>query len=148
MEIAVLQLALRSGNIRQSAHGTGAPGRSLPGAAHRTARGTRTELSLAHKRWSQGETGKTVLDGDVVRVEFSNDHADGITTEFYDSLALNLQPQGSLLALYQSWIDAVQALRAARGYRELLDPRFQGQGDGSCFGLARVRSKSNRGFPN
>ena len=32
-------------------------------------RASALDLSLAHKRWSQGEAGKTVLDGDVVAAE-------------------------------------------------------------------------------
>lgn len=113
LEIAVLQLALRSGSsadrLTELVH------RAVPYPVLLIEQlEDTTELSLAHKRWSQGETGKTVLDGDVVTAEFSNYHTDGITTEFYHSLALNLQPQGSLMAIYQSWIDVVQALRAAR----------------------------------
>ena len=72
------------------------------------------ELSLAHKRWSQVEIDKTVLDGDVVATGMISDYADDTNTAFCDSLAMSRQPHGSLLALYQGWIDAVQALRAAR----------------------------------
>ena len=39
LEIAVLQLALRSGASRRSNHRTGTPGSSLSGAAHRAAGG-------------------------------------------------------------------------------------------------------------
>ena len=113
LEIAVLQLALRSGvsadRITESVH------RAVPYPVLLIERqGGTTNFSLAHKRWSQGETGKTVIDGDVVTVSINNDHADGITTAFCDFLAITSQPHGSLLALYQGWIDAVQALRAAR----------------------------------
>lgn len=113
LEIAVLHLALRSGSstdrITELVH------RAVPYPVLLIERlGNTTKLSLAHKRWSQGETGKTVLDGEVVTAEISNGHADGINTAFCDTLALAGQPRGSLLALYQGWIDAVQALRAAR----------------------------------
>ena len=112
LEIAVLQLALRSGasadRITELVH------RAVPYPLLLIERqGDEMELSLAHKRWSQGETGKTVLDGTVVTADFSNGYADDITAAFCDSLALTLQPLGSLLAVYQGWIDAVQALRAA-----------------------------------
>ena len=113
LEITVLQLILRSGasadRITKLVH------RAVPYPLLLIERqGNTTNLSLAHKRWSQGETGRTVLDGDVVVVEFSNGHTDGIAAAFYDSLAISRQPHWSLLALYQGWIDAVQALRAAR----------------------------------
>ena len=61
LEIAVLKLTLR----------TGAPTERLTKLVHRAVpypvlliawQGDASELSLAHKRWSQGEAGKTVLD--------------------------------------------------------------------------------------
>ena len=33
-------------------------------------------ISLAHKRWSQGEAAKTVIDGDVTKVEWADGHDD------------------------------------------------------------------------
>ncbi len=72
------------------------------------------ELSLVHKRWSQSETGKTVLDGDLVKAVVSNDRADRFAAAFRDSLAITRQPRTSLHEIYQGWIDAVLALRAAR----------------------------------
>ena len=113
LEIAVLQLTLRSGaraaRLIELVH------RAVPYPVLLIARqGDTTELSLAHKRWSQGETGKTVVDGDVVTAEMDNCRAGRIATAFCESLAITRQPRGSLHALYQAWIDAVQALRAAR----------------------------------
>ena len=113
LEIAVLQLTLRSrgraARLIELVH------RAIPYPVLLIARqGDATELSLAHKRWSQGETGKTVLDGDVVTVDVGNGCTHRITTLFCDSLAITRQPRASLHALYQAWIDAVQALRAAR----------------------------------
>ena len=113
LEIAVLQLTLRSGT--RAARLTELVHRAVPYPVLLIARqGDTTELSLAHKRWSQGEAGKTVLDGDVVTADMGNGCADRIITAFCDSLAITRQPRGSLHALYQAWIDAVQALRAAR----------------------------------
>ena len=68
-------------------------------------------LSLAHKRWAQNEAGKVVLDGDVITVEVSGD----LTHEhpFMQTLALARQPQATLLALYQGWLDCLTALQAA-----------------------------------
>ena len=113
LEIAVLQLTLRSGGrvarLIELVH------RAVPYPVLLIARqGDTTELSLAHKRWSQGEAGKTVLDGDVVTAEMDNGHAGRITAAFCDSLAITRQPRACLHTLYQAWIDAVQALRAAR----------------------------------
>ena len=113
LEIAVLQLTLRSGS--RAARLIELVHRAIPYPVLLIARqGDATELSLAHKRWSQGETGKTVLEGDVVTVALDNGCADKITTAFCDSLAITRRPRASLHALYQAWMDAVQALCAAR----------------------------------
>ena len=71
-------------------------------------------LSLAHKRWSQSDTDRTVLDGDLVTATMSNGLTDGFAAAFCDSLAIKRQPRTSLHTLYQGWIDAVLALHAAR----------------------------------
>jgi len=71
-------------------------------------------LSLAHKRWSQGEEGKTVLDGEVIAARLWEERVDELTNTFCDALAISRQPRTTLYALYQGWIDAAQALRAAR----------------------------------
>ena len=112
LEIAVLQLTLRSGaravRLIELVH------RAVPYPVLLIARqGDATQLSLAHKRWSQGETGKTVLDGDVVTADVDNACADRISAAFWDSLTITRRPHASLHALYQAWMDAVQALRAA-----------------------------------
>lgn len=73
----------------------------------------RVNLSLAHKRWSQGEAGKTVLEGESVAVDCSSDgdvHGPALAA----ALGLGRQPQASLLTLYQGWIDALLAFEAAR----------------------------------
>jgi hypothetical protein len=70
-------------------------------------------LSVAHKRWSQGEAGKTVLDGDPVTVGAPRTGA-AHGGDFTAALALGQQPRASLLALYQGWFDTLLALEAAR----------------------------------
>jgi len=78
-----------------------------------TALGARVNLSLAHKRWSQGEAGKTVLEGDPVAVDYPEErepHGPALLA----ALALGRQPRTSLLALYQGWVDVLLALEAAR----------------------------------
>lgn len=68
-------------------------------------------LSLAHKRWSQGESGKTVLDGELAWVALTGTP---FAPELLSALALAGQSRAHLLALYQSWIDLLTALQAAR----------------------------------
>ena len=71
-------------------------------------------ISLAHKRWSQSEANKAVLDGDVLEISLGNGYADELTTAFCNALAISCQPRTTLLALYQGWINTAQALHAAR----------------------------------
>lgn len=112
LEIAVLHLALR---------GTAKLAR-LVELLHRavpypllavTALGDRASLSLAHKRRSQGEAGRTVLEGDVVAIDAPDKH-EPQASAFLAALALGRQPRDSLLALYQGWMDSLLALAAAR----------------------------------
>ena len=79
-------------------------------------------ISLAHKRWSQGEEGKTVLDGNIVATPHWNDQESEAINAFIDALAIGSQPRTTLFSLYQHWIDAVRALRAARVTGEFLLP--------------------------
>lgn len=88
-------------------------------------------LSLAHKRWAQSEADKVVLDGSPISVTLSvsaslsevnaadashPDPAEAAQAEsaFIQSLSVTRQPQATLHALYQGWVDCVQALLAAR----------------------------------
>ncbi len=112
LEIAVLQLTLRAGaraaRIAELVH------RAVPYPVLLTSpQGDATQLSLAHKRWSQGESGRTVLDGDVVTVELGNGTPVEAETAFRDALALTRKPRASLHALYQGWMHLLLALRVA-----------------------------------
>ncbi len=86
-------------------------------------------LSLAHKRWAQNEAYKVVIDGSLISVTVSaslseghaagSSHPDPAATAdaenaFIQSLSVTRQPQATLHALYQGWVDCVQALLAAR----------------------------------
>jgi hypothetical protein len=110
LEIAVLSLSLRPAGkalrLQELVH------RAIPYPVVLLARQTDIcMLSLAHKRWSQGEEGKVVLDNAIVCCEL----ADGDTrTAFLGSLALTAQPRVHLLALYEGWIDCLEAYRAAK----------------------------------
>jgi hypothetical protein len=68
-------------------------------------------LSLAHKRWSQGEAGKMVLDDAVTLCDLVEHDA---TAAFLDSLSLAVQPRSHLLDLYQGWINCLEAFQTAR----------------------------------
>ena len=72
-----------------------------------------SSVSAAHKRWSQGEADKTVLDGDVVEAIRSITPNDPLLSPFLQALTLNRQPRISLHALYQGWIDTLLAFQAA-----------------------------------
>ena len=72
-------------------------------------------LSLAHKRWSQSEADKVVVDGDVVAVALENwDSVSAIEMQFMQAIALDRQPRTTLYDLYQGWMDTLYALHAAR----------------------------------
>ncbi len=75
--------------------------------------GERIQLSLAHKRWSQGEAGKTVLDGEVAAAD-PTAASEPIRSAFLVALALGRQPRATLFALYEGWMDTLLALDAAR----------------------------------
>jgi len=71
-------------------------------------------LSLGLKRWSLGESGKTVLDGELVVVELSDKESAAHVAPLCAALALARQPRQSLVTLYQGWMDAALAFQAAR----------------------------------
>lgn len=113
LEIAVLRLALRpeakAARLVELVH------RAIPYPVLLLAENVeRPGLSAAHKRWSQGEAGKTVLDGEVVAAESQAAHDGECWHAFSDALALGRQPRTTLYALYQGWIDTLLALNASR----------------------------------
>jgi hypothetical protein len=69
-------------------------------------------LSMAHKRKAQNESGKVVLDDGVATIENAGELS--LAHPFMQSLALSRQPQLTLMALYQGWLDCLTALHAAR----------------------------------
>lgn len=74
----------------------------------------RSGLCVAHKRWSQGQAGKTVLDGEVVAIDLEPKRDGAYWPMFREALALGKQPCSTLHALYQGWLDTLHALHAAR----------------------------------
>ena len=112
LEIAVLLLTLRDGakikRLVELVH------RAIPyPVLLLTRQGAPLSLSVAHKRWSQSEAGKTVLEGDIVSVELKNEVDSLILVDFYNSLPLGRQPRTNLRDLYQGWLDSMVALHAA-----------------------------------
>jgi len=110
LEIAVLSLTLRpdakTGRLVELIH------RAIPYPLLLVAeQSDRLTLSLAHKRWSQGEMGKVVLDDAVTLCDLAQHAA---TSAFLNSLTLARQPRTHLMDLYQGWINCLEALQAAR----------------------------------
>jgi len=79
-----------------------------------TAHGDTFSLSLAHKRWSQGEKGKVVIEDVRRTAPFQPDAPTAEEAAFLASLALASQPVGDLYTVYQGWLDRVAALEAAQ----------------------------------
>jgi hypothetical protein len=112
LEIAVLRMALRAAarlaRLMELLH------RAIPYPVIAiSALGDRVNLSVAHKRWSQGEAGKIVLDDEVISVDCPGTR-EPQATAFQAALALNRQPRDSIFALYQGWMDTLLALESAR----------------------------------
>jgi len=113
LEIAVLTATLRAGakptRLIELIH------RAIPYplvlvAAH----GDTVTLSLAHKRWSQGETGKVVIEDVHRTAPFRPDAPTAEESSFLASLVLSGLPRRDLFTVYQGWLDRVAALEAAR----------------------------------
>jgi hypothetical protein len=110
LEIAVLSLSLRpaakGGRLMELVH------RAIPYPVLLLSQQPEViTLSLAHKRWSQGEAGKVVLDDAVISCQLVQHST---ASAFLQSLSLAAQPRAHLMALYQGWIDCLRAFQAAR----------------------------------
>ena len=73
-------------------------------------------LNLAHKRAAQNETGKVVLDGELVRSELlgPDNGTASVVGPLLEAMALDRQPHQDLMALYQGWMSCLTAAEAAR----------------------------------
>ena len=121
LEIVVLKLTLRGGvgaeRVTELVH------RAVPYPVLLFVwQGESVGLSLSHKRWSQGEGGKTVLDGGIIGAALGDDGGTEPPRAFVLSLALRRQPRATLYALYQGWVDTAQALNVARVTGEFAMP--------------------------
>jgi hypothetical protein len=112
LEIAILTVALRSTakptRLIELIH------RAIPYplvlvTEHRNA----VTLSLAHKRWSQGEAGRVVIEG-VRQVPLNPDAPSAEEASFLASLAISRLPARDLFALYDGLLERLSALEAAR----------------------------------
>jgi hypothetical protein len=70
-------------------------------------------LSLAHKRWSQGEAGKVVIEELHRTAAIEPEALTEPEAQFLSSLALSTLAASDLFALYQAWIDRLAGLEVA-----------------------------------
>jgi len=112
LEIAVLTATLR--DIAKASRLTELIHRAIPyPVVLVSADGGGQSLSLAHKRWSQGEAGAVVIEEVRRTGPLRPDSPAAIDASFLSSLALSGLHARDLFALYQGWIDRVIALEAA-----------------------------------
>ncbi len=76
--------------------------------------GEGTALSLAHKRRSEAEADRVVVEAVETTAPLRPDLSAPEEVAFLGSLLLAAQPRGDLLALYEGWRGCVTALAAAR----------------------------------
>ena len=93
-------------------------------------------ISVAHKRWSQGETGQIVIEDVRSAASFRPDAPTAVEAAFLGSLALAGLPRGDLFATYQGWFDRIAALEAARITGTFAVPGATEQGAALKDGLA------------
>ncbi len=149
LEIAVLRMTLR-----EPADGRAAAGGRLTELVHRAGpypvilcvdhldselSSTRVTVSAAHKRWSQAEAGRAVVDGEVVAVAWNRPPDEPFDAEM-TALSLSRQPPASMLTVYQGWIDALTAIAASRVTGELTLPASPQQAADRQVALAELES--------
>src|SRR5581483_273336 len=109
VDIAVLRANGKLGRLLELVH------RAIPyPVVLVTAQGRLLNVSFAHKRWSQGEAGKTVIEGLHRTAPFQPDAPTSEESLFLQSLALSQLPHRDLFVLYEGWIDRVSALQVAQ----------------------------------
>ena len=111
LEIAVLSLILRAG----------AKARRLTELIHRSipypifliqSQANNLVLSVAHLRWSHGQSEQTVLDGPLITATVDADFS--ATDAFIASLDVSCQPRQDIFVFYQGWVERFEAYAAAR----------------------------------
>jgi len=71
-------------------------------------------LSLAHKRWSQGEIGKVVIEDIRQTKPFHPESPTDVELSFLTGLRISSLPRTNLFTLYQGWLDCIAWLEAAQ----------------------------------
>ncbi len=111
-ELAVLILLLKEG----------ARARRLEELIHRaipypvllvTGSETTTSVSVANKRKALGRADEFVLEGDVMSVMFDEGTPDVVGEGFRKAVSIASRPYSDLRDLYERWVDAVVAVKAA-----------------------------------
>jgi hypothetical protein len=100
------------------------------------------DLSLAHKRWSQGESGKVVLE-DLRHVTLSGGPVSAIERAFLDSLRVSALLARDLFALYDGLVARQTAFEAALVTGRFAPPAGPGAG-ASCRDALDRRARLNR----
>ena len=105
-----------------------------------TEQGGAINLSLAHKRWSQGEAGEVLIEDVRRTAPFHPNTPTEEEAHFLSSLAVSGLPNRDLFALYQGWLDRVAALEAAQITGTFTSPDSDGRAQALREGLdARAR---------
>jgi len=128
LEIAVLSLALRheakATRLVELIH------RAIPYPVFLiTAQAGGVSLSLAHKRFSQNEAGRVVVEDAPIVCALD---ANPLAAEWLAGLSLAAQPRANLLAVYQGWIACLEAFQAAQ-----ITGRLAGRGDANVQEIRR-----------
>lgn len=110
-----------------------------------------TNISAVHKRRSEGEAGKTVLDGEILTASMDgalpNSVRGEVLDDFKKALGLGRQPRSSLLALYEGWIGAIVAYNTARITGKLALPTSTAESGGQRATLSeytRLEAEASR----
>jgi hypothetical protein len=136
-EIEVMHLTVRDGAKRERL--TALVHRAIPYPVLLVAdTDSHTALSVAHIRWSQAETDKTVLAGDVIAALWDRQAATPVPDAFRDALALAALPATSLLAVYEGWVHAIVSFQVWCVTKTFVLPSSPGQAEAKRRALARL----------
>jgi hypothetical protein len=103
-------------------------------------------VSLSHKRWSQAEAGKVVLE-DLRQVSFDDAHripADSPDREFLDGIAISKLDASDLFAMYESLFARLLILEASRILADAGGDRTGRPGVASLQSNAELRHQIDR----
>ncbi|MBT4511109.1 MAG: DUF4391 domain-containing protein [Chloroflexi bacterium] len=112
LEIAVLQSKLRAGakadRLMELVH------RAVPyPVVLMTDHDRKVSISAAHKRWSQSEADRIVLEEEVVLAEWESGFENTFIDEFSYALSFERQPHSNVFRLYEGWLNTMISFNAA-----------------------------------